>query len=158
MVKSYPSSSRSCAIPIAVGPFKTPIRTASEDDPSDAHTLTAPVLPANPAHIHKAIAQIINFLFILLNILSLFKNLKSFTAVQKNNVNKTLSSVFMSRISNLSVFFLIYFHNPFLQPSHRHKDFPGFPAIPRKVQSLLSRNRSVHLHIPDSGNLWRRRL
>lgn len=73
-------------------------------------------------------------------------------------VNKTLSSVFMSRISNLSVFFLIYFHNPFLQPSRRHKDFPGFPAIPRKVQSLLSRNRSVHLHIPDSGNLWRRRL
>ena len=73
---SDPSSSRSCAIPIAVGPFRAPIRTASEDDPSDAHTLTAPVLPANPAHIHKAIAQIINFLFILLNILFLFKNLK----------------------------------------------------------------------------------
>ena len=76
MVKSYPSSSRSCAIPIAVGPFRAPIRTASEDDPSDAHTLTSPVLPVNPAQIHKAIAQIINFLFILLNILSLFKNLK----------------------------------------------------------------------------------
>ena len=61
-------------------------------------------------------------------------------------------------ISNLPVFFLIYFHNLFLLPSRRHKDFPGFPAIPRKAPSLLLRNRSVHLHIPDSGNLWRRRL
>lgn len=57
-----------------------------------------------------------------------------------------------------TVFFLIYYHNLFLLPSRRHKDFPGFPAIPRKAPSLLSRNRSVHLHIPDSGNLWRRRL
>jgi len=56
--------------------LSAPIRTASEDDSSDAHTLTSPVLPVNPAQIHKAIAQIINFLFILLNILSLFKNLK----------------------------------------------------------------------------------